>query len=111
MGDIYHWQCKQTIPVISRNRGTITDASAEVIDKLSVSNQRELLDAYFGKGGINYNIIRTSNHSADFGSGSHTYIEEEDEELSTFSIKKDKEFRIPMITQVLNMIGENADLC
>ena len=35
-------------------------------------------------------------------------IEEEDEELSTFSIKKDKEFRIPMIKQVLNIIFENA---
>ena len=88
--------------------GAITDASAEVFAKLSSANQRELLNAYFGKGGINYNIIRTSIHSADFGSGSHTYIEEGDEKLSTFSIKKDKEFRIPMIKQALNLIGENA---
>ena len=28
-----------------------------------------------------------------------------------FQLKKNKEFRIPMITKVLNMIGENADLC
>jgi len=88
--------------------GAITDASAEVFTQLSASNQREFLDAYFGEGGINYNIIRTSIHSSDFGSGSHTYIEEGDKELSTFSIKKDKEFRIPMIKQALGLIGESA---
>ncbi|MAJ51780.1 MAG: glycosyl hydrolase [Flammeovirgaceae bacterium] len=88
--------------------GAITDASAEVFAKLSSATQHELLDAYFRKGGINYNIVRTSIHSADFGSGSHTYIEEGDKELSTFSINKDKEYRIPMIKQALNLIGENA---
>ena len=88
--------------------GAITDASAEVFAQLSASNQREFLDAYFGEGGINYNIIRTSIHSSDFGSGSHTYIEEGDKKLSTFSIKKDKEFRIPMIKRALGLIGESA---
>ena len=88
--------------------GAITDASAEVFAQLSTSNQREFLDAYFGEGGINYNIIRTSIHSSDFGSGSHTYIEEGDKKLSTFSIKKDKEFRIPMIKRALGLIGESA---
>jgi glucosylceramidase len=88
--------------------GAITDASAEVFAQLSASNQREFLDAYFGEGGINYNIIRTSIHSSDFGSGSHTYIEEGDKKLSTFSIKKDKEFRIPMIKRALDLIGESA---
>ena len=63
------------------------------------------MDAYFGEGGINYNIIRTSIHSSDFGSGSYTYVEEGDKDLSTFSIQKDKEFRIPMIKQALGLIG------
>lgn len=88
--------------------GAITDASAEVFAKLSAKNQQELLDAYFGEGGINYNILRTSIHSADFGSGSHTYIKEGDKELKTFSIDKDKKFRIPMIKRALDMIGNDA---
>ena len=88
--------------------GAITDASAEVFAQLSESNQLEFLDAYFGEGGINYNIIRTSIHSSDFGSGSYTYVEEGDKDLSTFSIQKDKEFRIPMIKQALGLIGESA---
>ncbi len=88
--------------------GAITDASAEVFDKLSEGKRQELLDAYYGEGGINYNIIRTSIHSADFGSGSHTYIEEGDADLITFSIDHDKKYRLPMIKKAMNMIGDEA---
>ncbi|MEQ9303598.1 MAG: hypothetical protein RJQ14_06735, partial [Marinoscillum sp.] len=88
--------------------GAITDATAEVFAKLSPIKQQELLDAYFAQEGIRYNILRTSIHSADFGSGSHTYIEDGDKELKTFSIQKDQKFRIPMIKSALGMIGEKA---
>ncbi len=87
--------------------GAITDASAEVFSKLSKKNQDELLKAYFHEDGINYNIIRTSIHSADFGLGSFTYIEDGDDELKTFSIAKDKEKRIPMIKKAQEIIGED----
>ena len=47
--------------------GAITDAAAEVFSKLSEDKQEEFLNAYFSDEGINYNIIRTSIHSSDFG--------------------------------------------
>ncbi len=84
--------------------GAITDASAEVFSKLSPSKQSEFLKAYFGEEGINYNIIRTSIHSSDFGLGSHTYIEEGDGALHTFSIEKDLEKRIPLIQKAQALI-------
>ena len=87
--------------------GAITDASAEVFSQLSKKNQDELLNAYFHEDGINYNIIRTSIHSADFGLGSFTYIEEGDDKLETFSIAKDKEKRIPMIKKAQAIIGND----
>ena len=87
--------------------GAITDASAEVFSQLSKKNQEELLNAYFHEDGINYNIIRTSIHSADFGLGSFTYIEEGDDKLETFSIAKDKEKRIPMIKKAQAIIGDD----
>ena len=43
--------------------GAITDASAEVFAKLSTEKQEELLQSYFGKEGIGYNVIRTNIHS------------------------------------------------
>jgi glucosylceramidase len=87
--------------------GAITDASAEVFSMLSGDKQEELLNAYFSETGINYNIIRTSIHSSDFGLGSHTYIEEGDETLATFSIEKDKVKRIPMIKRAASLIQDD----
>lgn len=87
--------------------GAITDASAEVFAKLNTDKQEELLNAYFSEDGINYNIIRTSIHSSDFGSKSHTYIDEGDAELKTFSIEPDREFRIPMIKRATALIKDN----
>ena len=86
--------------------GAITDASAEVFSLLSEPQQQALLDAYFGPEGIGYNIIRTSIHSCDFGLGSHTYIDEGDTSLATFSIAPDKVKRIPMIQRAAEMIGD-----
>ena len=87
--------------------GAITDAAAEVFAKLNEDKQEELLNAYYSEGGINYNIIRTSIHSSDFGSKSHTYIEEGDAELKTFSIEPDRKFRIPMIKRATQLIKDD----
>jgi glucosylceramidase len=87
--------------------GAITDASAEVFAKLSEEKQNQLLDSYFGEGGIGYNVIRTSIHSCDFSSESYTYIDEGDAQLETFSIEKDREYRIPMIKKAASLIGDD----
>ena len=86
--------------------GAITDASSEVFSKLSSEKQNDFLQAYYGNDGIGYNIIRTSIHSSDFGLGSHTYIEDGDTELKSFSIEKDLEKRIPMIKRAQALIGD-----
>ena len=89
--------------------GAITDASAEVFSTLNNEQQERVLQSLYGKDGIGYNIIRTSIHSSDFGLGSHTYIEEGDSSLQTFSIKKDKEKRVPFIKRAIALI-EKEDL-
>ena len=99
---------KKTFQTFIGIGGAITDASAEVFSKLSAEKQEELLSAYYNKtNGIGYSIIRTSIHSSDFGSGSHTYIEEGDKELKTFSIEQDKKYRIPMIKRAMNRIADD----
>ena len=89
--------------------GAITDASAEVFSTLNNEQQERVLQSLYGKDGIGYNIIRTSIHSSDFGLSSHTYIEEGDSSLQTFSIKKDKEKRVPFIKRAIALI-EKEDL-
>lgn len=86
--------------------GAITDASAEVFAKLSKEKQQELLDAYYTSDkGIGYSLLRTSIHSSDFGSGSHTYIKEGDKELKTFSIEPDRKYRLPMLKRAIATAG------
>ena len=87
--------------------GAITDASSEVFATLDNDQQNKLLQSLFGKEGIGYNIIRTSIHSSDFGLGSHTYIEEGDTDLKTFTIEKDKKKRIPFIKRAIELIKDD----
>jgi glucosylceramidase len=86
--------------------GSITDASAEVFAKLSSEKQEELLTAYFDpEKGNGYNLCRTSIHSADFSRESFTYIDEGDKLLESFSIERDREYRIPMIKRAMRLAG------
>ena len=86
--------------------GAITDASAEVFAKLPADTQDELLTAYYDReNGIGYSLARTTIHSSDFGSGSHTYIDEGDKELETFSIEHDQRYRIPLIKRAIDSAG------
>jgi len=91
--------------------GAITDASAEVFAKLSPAKQKEFLNAYYdAKSGIGYSLIRTNIHSCDFSSGSYTYVEEGDKDLSTFSIEHDKKYRIPLIKKAMKTAGKDMSL-
>lgn len=86
--------------------GAITDASAEVFAKLPEAAQKEMLKAYYDQEeGIGYSLARTTIHSSDFGSYSHTYIEEGDKDLSTFSIEHDHKYRIPLIKRAIEEAG------
>lgn len=85
--------------------GAITDASAEVFAKLPVAKQDELLDAYFTENGIGYSLLRTHIHSCDFSSGSYTYIQEGDKELTSFSVAHDMNYRTPMIKKAILKSG------
>ncbi len=88
--------------------GAITDASAEVLAKLSKANQDKLMEAYYDtEKGIGYTLVRTNIHSCDFSSGSYTYISAEDDKLSTFDISHDLKYRVPMIKRAQSMIGED----
>src|SRR5262249_45376431 len=82
--------------------GALTDASAETFAKLPVAKQQEILNGYFNAtSGIGYALARTNIHSCDFSSSSYTYVNEGDNELNSFSIDHDKQFRIPFIKKAL----------
>jgi glucosylceramidase len=91
--------------------GALTDASAETFAKLPKAKQQELLNAYFdARNGIGYTLARTNIHSCDFSSGSYTYVNEGDKELRSFSVKPDRQFRIPFIKQALATAGGKLNI-
>lgn len=84
----------------------ISDASAEVFAQLKEKDQERLLEAYYDiDKGIGYSLTRTTIHSCDFSSESYTYVEEGDNELSTFNIDHDRKYRIPMIKRAIKAAG------
>jgi glucosylceramidase len=86
--------------------GAITDASAETFAKLPKNMQQQLLTAYYDKvNGIGYTLGRTTIHSSDFSSGSYTYITEGDSALKSFNIDHDRQFRLPLIKQIIAAAG------
>ncbi|HST53774.1 MAG TPA: glycoside hydrolase family 30 beta sandwich domain-containing protein [Pyrinomonadaceae bacterium] len=86
--------------------GAITDAAAETFARLPDDKQREVLEAYYDpRKGIGYTFARTNIHSCDFSSESYTYVAEGDRELKTFSVARDRRFRIPLIKRATATAG------
>jgi glucosylceramidase len=82
--------------------GAVTDAVAEVHATLAPAQQQAFLAAYFDpRAGLGYNILRTTIHSSDFGSGSYTYVRDGDRSLASFSIAPDLKLRVPLLRAAL----------
>ncbi len=91
--------------------GAITDASAEVFEKISKDKQEAFLKAYYDKEeGIGYTLARTPIHSCDFSSASFTYVSDEDKELKSFNIDHDREYKIHLIKKAIKAAGGKLPL-
>lgn len=82
--------------------GAFTEAASTTIDKLSKENREKIIKMYFDeKEGIGYNFGRVHINSCDFSLGNYTYVEENDETLETFNIKREMTSVIPMIKDAM----------
>lgn len=91
--------------------GAFTEAGAYNLSLLSADKQKEVMEAYFGKDGLHYNLCRTHINSCDFGLGNYAYLEREtDESLSGFSIERDEKYLIPMICKAKEISSEEIVL-
>ena len=61
----------------------------------------EVIEAYFGKSGNQYNMGRTHINSCDFSLENYALCETEDRKLKDFSIQRDKKMLIPFIKAAL----------
>lgn len=77
--------------------GALTEAAAHVYAGMSKEKQDEIIEAYFGKTGLRYNIGRIHMNSCDFALGNYTYVEEGDDKLETFDISHDRKEILPFL--------------
>lgn len=87
--------------------GSFTEASAYLLNRLSVENREKILEAYFGDNGARYSLTRTHMNSCDFSLGNYSYAPvEEDIQLDHFSIEEDMDDIIPMIKDATKLSTE-----
>ena len=79
--------------------GAITEASAYNFSKLSSKKQQALIEAYYGKDGLDYRWGRISIGSNDFCLEPYEYTKRSD--LSDFSIEHDRKWLLPMLQKIL----------
>ena len=83
--------------------GAFTEAAASVYDKLDTEKKEEIIKAYFGEQGNDYNMARTHINSCDFSLGNYSYCDTPgDTELNYFSIFRDKELLIPFVQDAMD---------
>lgn len=67
--------------------GAITESTAYILNNINSDICNKILDEYFLKDGLNYNICRLPIGSCDFSTNSYSYSYKED--LSDFNVNKD----------------------
>lgn len=88
--------------------GAFTESAGYTLSKMSAEKQDEMINAYFGENGIQYNFCRNHINSCDFSLDNYAYIDDEnDVNFETFDISRDKKYIIPMIKKAQSVSKEN----
>ena len=82
--------------------GAFTESSASIYHNQKDKIKKEIISAYFSEKGNAYNMGRTHINSCDFSLGNYAYCDKEnDTELNSFSIDRDKKMLIPFINDAI----------
>lgn len=92
--------------------GAFTDSVGINLYSLSERTRNKLLEAYFGKNGIQYSLARVPIASTDFSTREYSYAEEVgDLKMENFSLaKEDFKYKIPYILSAINLTNGNIRL-
>lgn len=86
--------------------GAFTESAAHNYAAMGDDRKKEMIQAYFGRDGLRYNLGRIHINSCDFALGNYAYVEEGDEELTTFSIAHDEKEILPLIRAAQETYGK-----
>ncbi|MCL1830177.1 MAG: glucosylceramidase [Oscillospiraceae bacterium] len=107
---------EKTISVFPKRRyqeiigfgGAFTETASYNYSLMSDASKKKIVEALFDtEKGIGYNFCRTHINSADFALSRYTYVEENDIELKTFDIGREKNYVIPFINDVKELTKDS----
>lgn len=102
---------KKTYQSIVGFGGAFTEAAAYTLSRISKDKRDEVIKKYYSKEeGIGYNLGRVHIHSCDFALENYTYVKENDTNLETFNIERDRKLVLPLIKDAEKMSGEKITM-
>jgi glucosylceramidase len=91
--------------------GSMTQASASVLNKISAAKRQEIITRYFHPtDGIGFTVSRLVIGSSDFATESFTYSQKESLDLADFSIEPDMDDVVPLVKDALVAANGNIKL-
>ncbi len=91
--------------------GAFTESACYTLNKLSATNQEQILNAYFNpETGLKYNLGRIHMNSCDFSLGNYTYVKDYDEDLVSFDISREYKYVIPTIKRAEEIAKKPIEL-
>ncbi|MBO1265926.1 glycoside hydrolase family 30 protein [Proteiniclasticum sp. SCR006] len=91
--------------------GAFTESAAFTLSEAPETVREEALRAYFSKlEGLGYVLGRVHINSSDFSLENYTYVEEGDQDLSTFDLSREDRWVVPMIRDAMRHAEEPLKL-
>ncbi|MBU5671224.1 glycoside hydrolase family 30 protein [Paenibacillus brevis] len=91
--------------------GAFTEATAYTLSRISPEKRAEVVSKYFDpEQGLGYTIGRVHIHSCDFALGNYTYVEDNDTELKTFDISRERKWVLPLIHDAVKVAGQDITM-
>lgn len=91
--------------------GAFTEATAYTLSRISPEKRAEVISKYFHpEHGLGYTIGRVHIHSCDFALGNYTYVEDNDTELKTFDISRERKWVLPLIHDAAKAAGQDITM-
>lgn len=84
--------------------GAFTESAAYTLSCLSEDEQEKVIENYFGKHGLRYNLGRTHINSCDFAIENYDYVKPGDKKLESFDISREERWVIPMVKKALKHV-------
>lgn len=91
--------------------GAFTESAAYNYSLLTDAQKQDFMEKHFSREkGLGYNLGRCHINSCDFSLDIYSYVQEGDQDLSTFSLDRERKYVIPFIKDAQKYTGEDLML-